>query len=224
MLYKVYFRQSNANLKQRIQPAWDRPGWTVSQQEDWGILCASDSPRSTATPPPSSGIDSLTSRTMATSRKSTGPTFPILTCSLVDLPARICQLLAREPGLRDAEVDSFMSMYEHSSKRSHGISSGKTSKVLSRLTADGILPASSMRFPKLGILSGGRFSTPVTSECRRTESASLSSVLEPTSEVPEKYFLKAEVAERILTAYRRKPSVHTAAAQANTTTSSSMKT
>jgi len=40
--YKIMIFNTGSNLKQRIQPAWERPGWVLSTFKDWGILTTPD--------------------------------------------------------------------------------------------------------------------------------------------------------------------------------------
>lgn len=151
--------------------------------------------KSTSTPPPSLDTVSPTLKTMATSRKSTGTQYPTLTFSSAEAHAKTCPLLESDVDSTVSVQDSFTNTSEPCMKRSHNISSGKMLKALFQVMEDETSQSFSIRWPKLGILSGGKFSTPKTSVSLRTANASLSSVLE--TEVQEKYYLSEE-RQRIL--------------------------
>src|SRR3989339_1125122 len=145
------------------------------------------SPRSTNMPPPSLNIDSLTPQIMATLKKSIGVKYPTLTYSSVEARARISAWLENVKALAEQGRDYFLSTSVRSNKNVLTFLSGRMLKAFSRSIEDSILQQSSLSFPKQGILSGGKFSTPKISVSLKTESASLSSVVE--TQVPEKYFL-----------------------------------
>lgn len=134
------------------------------------------SAKSTNTPVQSLNTTGLTSKIMATSQKSTGLKYPTLIFSQEDRRAKTYPLLVRELDSEGKEVDYFLNLCEQSKKRSRDILFGKTLKELYRATEAGILQQSSMKWPKQGILSGGKFSMPKTSVFLKTESVSLSSV------------------------------------------------
>ena len=154
-----------------------------------------DIPKSTSTPPKSSSIITQMSKTMATAKKSTGLMFPTLTCLQGEVHARTFLSLESVQELSGKEVDLFGSSSDVLKKKNLSILSGRMLKECLVLGEDSTSQTYSLRFPKQGILSGGRFSTPKTSVSLKTESVSLSSVLE--TEVPQKYFLSEEQTERI---------------------------
>src|SRR3990167_9152532 len=127
---------------------------------------------------------------MATLQKLNGTKYPILICSQGVLPAKIFQSLAKEEGLSVQSHLSLGSLYEDYEINSQSISFGKTLKVSCLAKADGTLPTSSLLFPKVGMLFGGKFSTPRISVSLKIENVSLSSVLE--TKIPKKNFLRSE--------------------------------
>src|SRR3990167_630780 len=133
---------------------------------------------------------------MAIVKQSTGNKCPTLICLRGGLPVKIFQSLAKDEGLGVQEVLSLGSLSEHYAVKSHDISFGKTLEGLCHHEAGGILPTSLLLFPKVGILSGGRFSTPKTSVSLKTESVSLSSVLE--TKIPKKYFLSETILKTLM--------------------------
>ena len=138
----------------------------------------------------------LTSKIMATSIKSTGLKFPTLICSLGVVLVRTYPSQENEQDLLAQGADFFTSICEPSVKKGRDILSGKMLRGLCQARMDGILAQSSMKWPKQGILSGGKFSTPKISVCLKTESVSLSSVLE--TDPPQKYFLSERAVESVL--------------------------
>ncbi len=160
------------------------------------------SPKSTVMPPPSSDTDSLTSRTMATSPKSTGLKYPTLICSSAEALASLSQSLENGPAFQEHQDYSWNTSVV-SKRKSLNILSGRMLKAYCRVVREQTSPIFSIRFPKLGIHSLGKFSTPSTSEFRKTGSAcSLSDILEPNP--PEKYFLSPTMTEFILQPLRLK--------------------
>src|SRR3990167_10104907 len=133
---------------------------------------------------------------MATLQKLNGTKYPILICSQGVLPAKIFQSLAKEEGLAVQSHLSLGSSYEDYEINSQSISFGQMLKELCLQETDGTLPTSSLHFPKVGMLFGGKFSTPKTSVSLKTESVSLSSVLE--TKTPKKYFLSDKVMKSIM--------------------------
>ncbi len=132
---------------------------------------------------------------MEIARKLIGDKFPILICSQGVLPAKIFQSLAKD---EDLPVQGHLSLGNLSDAyeiKSHDISYGRTLRGLCLQEADGTLPTSLLLFPKVGILFGGKFSTPKNSVCLKTESVFLSSVLE--MKVPKKYFLSQKIQDRL---------------------------
>jgi len=128
-------------------------------------------------------------------QKSIGQKFPTLICSQGVLPAKIFQSLARD---KDFMVQGRLwhgSLSEDYETNSQDILSGKMLKELCLAEAGGTLPTCSLLFPKVGILSGGKFSTPKTSVFLKTGNVSLSSVLE--KEVPKRYFLSQKIQDRL---------------------------
>ena len=133
---------------------------------------------------------------MAIVKQSTGNKYPTLICLRGGLPVKIFQSLAKDEGLGVQEVLSLGSLSEHYAVKSHDISFGKTLEGLCHHEAGGILPTSLLLFPKVGILSGGKFSTPKISVFLKTESVSLSSVLE--MDIPKKYFLSETILKTLM--------------------------
>lgn len=174
--------------------------YTLDRLATQGVLV---SPRLTSMHPPSCDTDSPTSKTMAPSRTSTGQPFPILICSSAEVLAKISPSLESEQGSLGLGADLPTSTSVRSKKSVPLTSSGRMSKVFSQATEDGTLPLFSIKWPKRGILSGGKFSTPKISVSLKTANASLSSVLE--TEVPEKYFLSQETQEKIMEKVRAIP-------------------
>jgi len=132
---------------------------------------------------------------MEIAQQLNGIKLPTLICSSGVLPAKIFQSLAKGEGLAVQGLLSLGSISEHYAVKSLDILSGKMLKALCLHEADGILPTSLVLFPKVGIISGGKFSTPKISVCLKTESVSLSSVLE--TKVPKKYFLSQKIQDRL---------------------------
>ena len=132
---------------------------------------------------------------MEIAQKSDGTKLPILICSSEGVPAKIFQSLVSGEGLPVQGLLSLGSSYDAYALKNLDILSGRMLKELCLAEADGTLPTSLLLFPKVGILSGGKFSTPKTSVSLKTESVSLSSVLE--KEVPKKYFLSEKIQKRL---------------------------
>src|SRR3990167_5712914 len=121
--------------------------------------------------------------------------YPTLTCLQEEVPAKIYQSLAKERVWPEQGQVSLWNTSEYSVIKNQDILFGKMLKGLCHLTMDLISQSFLMSFPKQGILSGGRFSTPKISVSLKTESVSLSSVLE--KEVPKKYFLSEKIQKRL---------------------------
>lgn len=155
------------------------------------------SPKLTPTPPMSSATTIPTSKTMAIVKPSTGVKYPTLICLSEEARARISASQEKELDLWGREVASSPSTSVRLKKSVPLTSFGRMSEVYLAATEDGTLPQYSIKWPKQGILSNGKFSTPSTSVSLKTESVSLSSVLVPTSEVPEKYFLSRKQEDKI---------------------------
>src|SRR3990167_4080646 len=117
---------------------------------------------------------------MEIAQKSNGTKLPILICSLGEVPAKIFQSLVSGEGLPVQGLLSLGSSYDVYALNNLDILSGRMLKELCLAEADGTLRTSLLLFPKVGILSGGKFSTPKTSVSLKTESVSLSSVTEMT--------------------------------------------
>src|SRR3990167_2206932 len=113
--------------------------------------------------------------------------YPILICLQVGVLAKISLLPESVQELWGAEADLFGSISVAYEKNSQDILYGKTLKELCLAEEVGISQTFSLLFPKVGILFGGKFSTPKTSVFLKTESVSLSAVLE--TKIPKKYFL-----------------------------------
>src|SRR3990167_7258679 len=128
-------------------------------------------------------------------QKSDGQKLPTLICSAAEVPAKIFQSLVSGEGLPVQGLLSLGSLYDAYEIKNLSILSGKMLKELCLHEADGILPTSLVLFPKVGIISGGKFSTPKISVSLKTESVSLSAVLE--KEVPKKYFLSEKIQKRL---------------------------
>src|SRR3990167_9363598 len=121
--------------------------------------------------------------------------YPILICLQVGVLAKISLLPESVQELWGAEADLFGSISVAYEKNSQDILYGKTLKELCLQEGDGISQTFSLLFPKVATISGGKFSTPKTSVSLKTESVSLSSVLE--KEVPKKYFLSQKIQDRL---------------------------
>src|SRR3990167_2890267 len=136
--------------------------------------------------------------------------YPILICLQVEALAKISALPVSVQELWGAEADLFGSISVAYEKNSQDILFGKMLKELCLHEGDGISQTFSLLFPKKGILFGGKFSTPKISVSLKTESVSLSSVLE--KEVPQKYFLSEKVMKSIMgkvgTSYESKLLTH----------------
>src|SRR3990167_11128359 len=132
---------------------------------------------------------------MEIAQKSDGQKLPTLICSAAEVPAKIFQSLVSGEGLPVQGLLSLGSLYDAYDIKNLSILSGKMLKELCLHEADGILPTSLVLFPKVGIISGGKFSTPKISVSLKTESVSLSSVLE--KEVSKKYFLSQKIQDRL---------------------------
>ena len=174
-----------------IQPA-------LSSQETQGRYYVLVSPKSTNTP--SQSINTITNhtKTMATSRLSTGIQFPTLTLLSEEARAKTSVWLEKA---RDSLVlgqDYSLSSSGVLKKSNLQILSGKMLKELYLAVADGTLPESKLSSPKLAMMSSGKFLTPKTSEFPKTvKESSLSDILEENPN--QKYFLSPQVARRLLT-------------------------
>src|SRR3990167_9196790 len=124
-----------------------------------------------------------------------GNRLPILICSQGEVPAKIFQSLVKDEGLGVQGLLSLGSSYDAYELKNLNILSGRMLRGLCLAEADGTLPTSLLLFPKVGMLYGGKFSTPKISVSLKTESVSLSSVLE--KEVPKKYFLSQKIQDRL---------------------------
>ena len=138
------------------------------------------------------------SKTTAIYKKSIGDKFPILMCLQGEVPAKIFQSLAKGEGLGVQSHLSLGNISDAYEIKSHDISFGKTLKECLVLGEDSTSETYSLLFPKVGILSGGKFSTPKISVSLKTGSVSLSSVLEPIKKVPQKYFLTKKQLKSLL--------------------------
>ena len=132
---------------------------------------------------------------MEIAQQLNGNKLPILICSSGEVPAKIFQSLVSGEGLPVQGLLSLGSSYDAYALKNLDILSGRMLKELCLAEADGTLPTSLLLFPKVGILYGGKFSTPKISVSLKTESVSLSSVLE--KEVPKKYFLSEKIQKRL---------------------------
>ena len=128
--------------------------------------------------------------------QSNGKKYPTLKFSLEEHPAKILAWLGSERGSLANGADYSLSSLKPSKLKSLSILSGRMLRELSQATKAGILPKCSISFPKQGILYGGKFSMQSISVSHRTESVSLSSVLE--TEVPQKYFLSQQAVQKIM--------------------------
>ena len=105
---------------------------------------------------------------------------------------------ARERGLKEAELDSFMSLLGSLEKDAPELFCSKTFTVCLTPTGGKTLRSSFTRWPTSGILSDGVCLTAKTSESPSHASVStLSDVIE-TGEVPRKYFLSPSAAQGML--------------------------
>ena len=153
---------------------------------------------------------------MATSKPSNGTKYPTLICSQAVVHAKTFQSLANAGDFPAQGLLSLGSTFDAYEINNLSISSGKMLKECCLQEADGTLPTSLVLFPKQGILSGGKFSTPTTSVSLKTGNVSLSSVLVPTSEVPKKYFLSEKQIKKlgeIMNATKEPQSILTIASQ-----------
>ena len=132
---------------------------------------------------------------MAIVLQSNGTKYPTLISSQAEVPAKIFQSLANAGGFKAQGLLSLGSSYDAYEINNLPISSGKMLKECCLQEADGILPTSLLLFPKAGMLSGGKFSTPKISVFLKTESVFLSLVLE--KEVPKKYFLSDKMQKMV---------------------------
>src|SRR3990167_7726230 len=132
---------------------------------------------------------------MEIAQQLNGNKLPILICSSGEVTAKIFQSLVSGEGLPVQGLLSLGSSYDAYALKNLDILSGRMLKELCLAEADGTLPTSLLLFPKVGILYGGRFSTPKTSVSLKTGSVSLSSVLE--KKIPKKYFLSQRVQDRL---------------------------
>src|SRR3990167_2634536 len=121
--------------------------------------------------------------------------YPTLTCLQEEVPVKIYQSLAKEGVWPEQGQVSLWNTSEYSVIKNQDILSGKMLRGLCHLTTALISQSFLMSFPKQGIISGGKFSTPKISVSLKTESVSLSSVLE--KEVPKKYFLSQKIQDRL---------------------------
>src|SRR3990167_1313604 len=138
----------------------------------------------------------LTYTIMEILHKLIGRKFPTLIFSQEGVLAKTFQSLAKEGDLPVQSHLSLGSSYEDYEVKDLDILSGKMLKECCLQEADGTLPTSFVLFPKVAIISGGKFSMPKTSVSLKTESVSLSSVLE--KKVPKKYFLSDKVMKSIM--------------------------
>ena len=109
---------------------------------------------------------------------------------------RTYQLLEKVLDLMEEGVDYSFASSTSLKKSNLCILSGRMLKELLVLVKDGTLQECKLRWNKLGMMSSGNLSMPKTSECHKTESVSLQSVLE--KEVEEKYYLSRESQSKIL--------------------------
>lgn len=158
--------------------------------------CVLVSPKLINTHPKSSDIDTQTSKTMEISRKSTGVQYPTLTCSSVEVLAKIYQSLESVKDLKESGQDSLPSISAPLKKKSLSISSGKMLREFCHRTKALISQGCKIKWPKQGMACGGKYLTPKTSVYPKTESVCLSSVLEMG--VPEKYYLSERAMKSVL--------------------------
>src|SRR3990167_6142676 len=135
---------------------------------------------------------------MEIAQKLIGDKFPTLISSQEEALVRISRLQAKDEDLPVQNHLSLGSSYELYEKSDLPILSGKMLKVSCLAEADGTLGTSLLLFPKVGILSGGKFSTPKISVSLKTESVSLSAVLE--TKIPQKYFLSDKLVKSLMKA------------------------
>ena len=128
--------------------------------------------------------------------QSNGEKYPTLKFSLEERPAKTLAWLESEKGSLVNGADYSLNSLKPSKLRSLSILSGRMLRELSQATKAGTLPKCSISFPKQAIICGGKFSTQSISVSRKTESVSLSSVLE--TEVPQKYFLSQKMVKLLL--------------------------
>ena len=136
-----------------------------------------------------------------TSRQSDQVTFLTQMYGLLGRLVRMSRLQEGEPEFTETEVDSFLTSLTSSKAKKKKIDpnglSSKMLKAFSTAMQDGTSSIISVNWPKLGMMSSGRFSTLKTTECLKTESeCTLSDILE--AEVDEKYYLSAQKAVEIL--------------------------
>jgi hypothetical protein len=192
----LIFQDIRGMKKKQHGKGWkeSEKAYTVDTLNTQGVLV---SPNSTATPPTYSDTIIQKQPIMGILQKLTGQQYPTLTCSSAEALASLSQSLESAKDSPE-QAACFGSTSAASKKKSLNISFGRMLKECLAQTVGETSPSFSLRFPKLGMLCGGKFSTPRTSVCLRTGNACLSSVLE--TEVPEKYFLSDKVAQVILTA------------------------
>src|SRR3990167_4965129 len=125
-----------------------------------------------------------------------GQKFPTLICLRAEVLAKISALPESVQELWGAEADLFGSISVAYEKNNQDILFGKTLKDCLVLGEDLTSPTFSLLFPKVGILFGGKFSTPKISVSLKTgKGYSLSDVLE--TKVPKKYFLSQKIQDRL---------------------------
>lgn len=136
-----------------------------------------------------------------TSRNSEQMIFLKRMYGLREVLVKTSLLQGEEAGYTVIEADSFLTSLVSSKARRKKINpnglSSKMLKVFCQAMPDGIFSNISLNWPKLGTMSGGRFSTPRITEFPKTGSGCiLSDILE--AEVDEKYYLSGESAVAIL--------------------------
>ena len=136
-----------------------------------------------------------------TSRNSEQMIFLKQIYGLREVLVKTSLLQEEEAGFTVTEADSFLtSLASSRAKRKKINPNGLSSKMLRvfyQAAPGGISKNISVNWPKLGMMSGGKFSTPRITESRKTErGCTLSDILE--AEVEEKYYLSAQKAVEIL--------------------------
>lgn len=124
-----------------------------------------------------------------------GRQYPTLICLQGEVHAKTFQSLANAGGFPVQNRLSLGNLSEHSELKNLDISSGKMLRECCLQEAVGTLPTSLVLFPKVGIICGGKFSTPKILVSLKTESVSLSSVLE--TKIPKRYFLSEKIQQRL---------------------------
>ncbi len=131
------------------------------------------------------------------SRKSAQMTFPNMTCSAPDSPARRLVSLENAEDLTTQEALSFLKSHESVVPKRQGIFYLKTSKAYLVTQKDALTRQSLGFSPTLGMFYNGKFLILKTSESPRIgKECSLSDILE--EQVDQKYFLSETQIRRIM--------------------------